>query len=48
MNTGPLRVYGLVRLTIPADGEAPKVKGGVEILPYELVGVCCCDFISTC
>ncbi|KIJ44042.1 hypothetical protein M422DRAFT_30592 [Sphaerobolus stellatus SS14] len=36
MNTGPLRIYALVRLSLSTNTDRPQVKTGIEILPYEL------------
>jgi hypothetical protein len=33
----PVRVYALVRLYLPPSSETFKVKGGIQVLPYELV-----------
>lgn len=35
-----MRVYALVRLNIPLTGDMFKVKSSIQVLPYELVGLC--------
>lgn len=37
LNTAPVRVYALVRLFLPPISDTFELKGGIQVLPYELV-----------